>query len=434
MDARFSLDARGQLTPDGPDGQYQLGARAGRFVLAPTHDDVVLLIRSPVAGRPAAKPRVVLAGDAAAFPLSDLIAFLGQSRWSGVIRVHAPGGERSVLLKDGEVRGATSDDPADRIGEVIVRMGYLTRERLEQALVENPPSRVGRALVERGVLQAHDLWKCLTVQVSEIFHAIILAKEGTFLLLDQDFDDKTVHTLNLSMHTLLMDSIRKIDELAHFRKRIPHGRLYVMRKRPSDGTLERVEDQVLSLASGERTVLELAQAAKLTEFDATRAVYRLLEGGYAQVSEKKSPATPDAPKPEAPRAPETESADGRAAEIARAFGRIFREIRDEVARQGKHEQFIAAANAALETQALSSSPVLEGIRFDRDGFLPEQALLAQFFRVRGQLGSAPEASLKQALSDVMFFLLFQAGEQLASGADEELARRVKALLAAVDQE
>ena len=41
--------------------------------------------------------------------------------------------------------------------------------------------------------------------------------------------------------------------------------------------------------------------------------------------------------------------------------------------------------------------------------------------------------VKQALSDVMFFLLFQAGELLESRADEDLARRVKELLATLEQ-
>jgi hypothetical protein len=41
------------------------------------------------------------------------------------------------------------------------------------------------------------------------------------------------------------------------------------------------------------------------------------------------------------------------------------------------------------------------------------------------------ASLREGLSEVMFFLLFQAGELLESRADEELARRVKELLSAL---
>jgi hypothetical protein len=48
------------------------------------------------------------------------------------------------------------------------------------------------------------------------------------------------------------------------------------------------------------------------------------------------------------------------------------------------------------------------------------------------MGSEPIMSLRQALSDVMFFLLFQAGELLESQADEALAQRVKDMLSALD--
>jgi hypothetical protein len=58
--------------------------------------------------------------------------------------------------------------------------------------------------------------------------------------------------------------------------------------------------------------------------------------------------------------------------------------------------------------------------------------LAQFERTREQLGGEPVGLLKKALSDVMFFLLFQAGELLESRADEDLARRVKELLATLE--
>ncbi len=95
-------------------------------------------------------------------------------------------------------------------------------------------------------------------------------------------------------------------------------------------------------------------------------------------------------------------------------------------------EFIAAANAALSGQALTSSPVLQGLSLAADGTLPEPQLIEAFERHRARLGSEPIASFKQALSDVMFFLLFQAGELLESRADEDLARRVKELLATLE--
>jgi hypothetical protein len=455
---RFTLDARGQLAPESQEAGRALGARRGPFALLPTSPDLLVLVRTPTQGGSAPAPRVVLAGDLSAFPLSDLIAFLSQSRWSGVVRVSAPGGERSVTLKEGEVRGAASDDPADRIGEVMVRLGYVDRPRLEEVLRENPPSKVGRALVERGVLQAHDLFRCVTHQVSEIFHAIMLAREGAFALVDQPLEERGGHSVQLSTQSLLMDSIRKIDELAHFRKRIPHGRLYVRARKGPDGALEDDELRVLAAADGRRTVLELGTAARLSEFDVTKAVYRLVSDGYAALAESPEDgaapaaaraATPAAGSPPVARAAPSATGSSpdvtgaRAArpggargadahQVVRVFNFIFREIRDEVAKQAMDREFIAAANAALTTQGLSRAPVLAGLSFAPDGSLPEARLLDAFEAQRAALGPEPVAAFKQALSDVMFFLLFQAGELLESRADEDLARRVKELLATLD--
>ena len=433
---RFVLE-RGRLEPVDEEARSALASRHGEFFLAPTAPDLLWLVRSMPTGGKATGPRVVLAADASSFPISDLIAFLSQSRWSGTIRVHSSGGQRSIALNDGEVRGANSDSPADRLGEVMLRLGYVTRAQLEEILREHPPSKLGRALVEKGVLQAHDVWKCVTHQVSEIFHAIILSRDGVLMLLVGEPEDKSIQNVQLSMQSLLMDSIRRVDEMAHFHQRIPHGRMYVAQKRPSDGQLEGDEDRVLGLCNGQRTVLEIGAHARLAEFDVTKIIYRLLEGGYAHLSdhpvvgaasERAAPSSGAHPvmplRPRPNRDPLT---------VIRTFNRIFREIRDEVASRGRDRELIAAANAALSGKALSQSPAVSGVLFDRTGTLSERKLLDQFERVRSQLGSEPAASLRQALSDVMFFLLFQAGELLESRQDELLAKRVKDILAQLDE-
>ncbi|MBL8951647.1 MAG: DUF4388 domain-containing protein [Myxococcaceae bacterium] len=437
MDPRYIVDGRGQLSPQDGPATSAMQQRQGIWALAETSPDLMVLVRTPPAGGVIEKkPRVVLAGDCGTFPLSDMIAFLGQSRWSGVLKVNTPAGERTLTLKDGEVRAAHSDSPADRIGEVMVRMGYVSKLQLEQVLQDTPPSRIGKAMVEKNLLQAHDLFKCLTEQVSEIFHTMMLAREGAFVLVDQELDDKPAHTVNVSMQSLLMDSIRKIDEMAHFRKRIPHGRLYVQKKKPSDGTLEPEEDLVLGLINGSRTVLDLGQAAKLSEFDSTRVVYRLLEGGFASVI--KEAAVPAAevvaprPSPAPQAAPGGFAKPDESARVITVFNTIFREVRNEVARRGRLETFLSQANAAMQANTLTQVPVLFGLTFAEDGALNSDKLHAQYEQMKSQLGTEPLASLRMALSDVMFFLLFQAGELLEQRADEDLARRVKELLATLD--
>ncbi len=423
MTSRFTIDARGGLKSDSPETAAELAQRGGRYLLVPTAFDLLCALRVPLQGGRAPSPRVVLLGEAGGFPVSDLIAFLGHSRWSGVLRVYTANGERSVALKDGEVRGAASEDAADRLSEVLVRLGLASWARVDAALRDVPPSKVGRALVDRGVLQAHQLWAAVNHQVSDIFHAIVLAREGVFVLVDQDVDERLQSNVQLSTQSLLMDAVRKIDELAHFRGRIPHGRLYVTKKRPSDGKLHPDEDQLLGLATGRHTVLELAALAKLSEFEATKVLFRLLEGGYASVSEVSS----------AEGLPTAAASADPAVAVVETFNAIFAEVLAEVAKQGQGVGFLKAANAALAGQSLTAFPGLRGLQFARDGRLPERALLEGFARTKGALGSEPVASLRTALSDVMFFLLFQAGELLESRADEELARRVKELLAGLGE-
>ncbi len=448
MDARFLVDARGLLAPAEGQGSPLVG-RTGYYRLQTTSPDWILLLRSPAhGGQQETRPRVVLAGDCGSFALADLIAFLGQSRWTGVLRVSAPTGERSLLLKDGDVRSAASDSSNDRIGEVMVRMGYVARQALDKVLAEAPPSRIGKALVERGLIKAHDLYKCLNEQISEIFHGIMLSHEGTFALIDQEIDEKALtHNLSMSMNGLLMDSIRKIDELTQFRKRIPHGKLYVIPRKPSEGGLEAEEESVLAQVDGQRTLIEVGQLARFSEFDATRIVHHLMERGLVKVAEQpgltaaQSSAssaiqlTPVPAKKAVPTVPvPAKPAALSVVRVVTVFNTIFREVRDEVAARGTLEPFLISANAALKGNGVSTSPVLNGLMFGDDGMLPADLLIARYEQLsaEGHLGSEPMASLKQALSDVMFFLLFQAGELLESAADEELARRVKEHLATIE--
>lgn len=430
MDARFLVDPRGSLVFADGQGSPLVG-RTGYFRLQATSPDWVLLLRSPAEGGSAPpRPRVVLAGDVSVFPVQDLIAFLGQSRWSGVLKVSSPGVERHLVLKDGDVRSAWSDAAADRVGEVVLRLGYMTKAQLDAVLADTPPSRLGKILVERGFLKSHDLYKCLNEQIAEIFHGMMLAKEGTFSLIDQDIDEKSItHNLSVGMQGLLMDSIRKIDELAQFRKRIPHGKLAVVRKKASDGKLEPEEDALLALVDGQLTVIELAQAAKLSEFDATRITYRLLEGGYASVAQPTA-----APAAKAPKAEPVEQGPLDEKRLLSVFNVIFREVRNEVAKHGNLDMFLSSANAALRGSGVSMSRVLAGLSFMEDGALDTDMVLTQYKQLKdaGSMGSEPLMTFKQALSDVMFFLLFQAGELLETRADEDLARRVKELLGTLD--
>jgi len=102
----LDIDPHGRVIPGGDEARRALADRAGRFALLPAAPDLLVARRAPAAGGHAARPRVTLCGDLAGFPIADFIAFIHQSRLSGVLTVASAGAERSVAFKDGEVRSA----------------------------------------------------------------------------------------------------------------------------------------------------------------------------------------------------------------------------------------------------------------------------------------------------------------------------------------
>ena len=399
------IDDQGRISAEGSETSSRIASAEGEYQWLSSSPDLLCLVRQVPSGKAAPAPRMALTGDANVFPLCDLIAFLSQSRWTGVIQLNGAQGSRSLMLKEGEVKSAFSDNATDRLGEILVRLGYVTRSQVDDALTDQSSSKLGKILVERGELQPHDLWRCMTQQVADVFDAMVLSREGVFVLIDQVIEERLNQNLQISTQGLLMDSIRKIDEMAHFRKKIPSGWVYVTGKRLPDGSLESDEEKILSLADGSRTVFDLGKASKMSEFDVSKIVFRLLEGGYASVSEL---PTREVTEPQ---------------EIIRAFNRIFCEIFAALASK-KDDHFREAADGALEG-------VLAGLKFSPSGELDERSLYKRYLASIPEMGVKSQVVLRQSLSDVMFFLLFQSGEFLDSDADQSLSRRIKPLLASV---
>jgi hypothetical protein len=414
----LDIDPHGRVAPGSAEVRSALGERAGRFEWLPSAADLLVARRTPAAGGVSPRPRVLLAGDLSGFPLADFIGFAHQSRLTGLLHVASAEAERAIAFKGGEVRGSRSSVIAERIGEVALRLGFITRPQLEQVVGEQ--RLLGKALVEHGFLTSDDLWKCFHEQITAVFHAILLLPSGIFWLLDEDQPDLTSVPQAVSTQALLMDGIRRIDELSLFKARIPGPGAFVRRRTPSRPvTLQPVEQQLLALVDGQRTVAGVAGAAHLGEFDATKVLYHLAEAGYVE-------ATDD---------PVVAEGDGQGGRLSALIGGYLERLRlvsaavPAEARPG----YLAAVAAQLRDPSAPFAPLFRGLAPSQDGALDPAALLAN---VSGLQPPPPEQEtprlLAEGLRELLFFYLFLAGDRLPPEADEALGAAVRRQLTAIE--
>ncbi len=420
MPLHLDIDAHGRVVPQSDPARRALADRAGRFVLLPAAGDLLVARRTPATGAPAERPRCILAGDLSAFPIADFITFVHQSRLSGVLNVSCGGAERSIAFQSGEVRSAQSTAAGERVGEVAVRLGYATEAQVAEATASARP--LGKVLVDRGILKPNDLYRCLHEQVMAVFHALLLCKSGTFALVDED-PERPAAPLSVSTQSLLMDGIRRIDELSLFQARIPGPRAFLRRREPTrPATLRPTENALLALVDGRQTVAEIATAAHLNEFDATKILFHLAEGGYLEAV-----AAPLA----------SASPEERVPAVVTGMNQLLRSVAQTVP-AGTRAAFLDAAQAFLWDESNPWAPLVRGLSVTGDGGLDEAAIQEALAALDGAAlaaldpSGAPAKVALEALREALFFWLFLAGERIARDADESLGRAVKQKLAQLE--
>jgi hypothetical protein len=280
------VDATGTAHPVGKTASQRMRARQGAFRLMPAPAHLIVMRYVGEDGRrdPEDGPVFRLAGEIThAGALCDIVALIGQAGWKGELVVLDGGHSRSIFFEASHVVAASSTVVSERLGEVLYRYGALTREQLAATVAgATADVRFGEAAVKLGYVPREKLYQLMNRQTEEIVYAVLLVGDGMFFFLDT-FDEQRVHTRqNLSVNGLLMEGVRRMDEMRYFRDRIPSDQHVPERVASKDPPTEELA-KVWSAVDGVRAIAEICRVVGQGEFEVTRALFQLVQSGHATV-------------------------------------------------------------------------------------------------------------------------------------------------------
>ncbi len=290
------VEADGSVRVPGRGADRRLRDRAGRYRLVADAPGLLVLRSEPgaeSAESPASpRARVLMAGEIVSrMTVLEMINVIASANWRGELHLYAPDGNRVLVLDQGALKGARSDHPDDRLGQVLYRNGVLTKTQLEEVLAEvDPERRFGTLVLDKGFLTQDQLFVQLRAQIEQIFFSALLAREGSYVFaLPDESADAPVHSVHLSVNGLLMEGVQRIDEMALFRERVPHGGLVPeIQPRTSAHNLDQTAQLVLAYSDGVRTIDDISRETGLGEFLTTKAVYGLTQQGMLFLRTKKT--------------------------------------------------------------------------------------------------------------------------------------------------
>ncbi len=418
----LEIDPKGGISCSDRRIWKHLASRAGKWRPVPTPDELLIFQRiEPVEeqqlldsgerriGRVALSGTVASSGD-----LVDVLTFILSNKKTGVLVILNGEIKKTVFFQKGDVRMAASNLPEDRIGAVLYRYGLVTEKQLQNALSKAKGKRLGQVFVEEGVLTVHELYKCIRKQIEDIFYSILLFRAGEFYFYTMQKEGSLPVLMNLSTNNLLMEGVRRIDEMSYFREKLPSTEV-VLEVSPEvpPRKLEEKESRVYFLIDGKRTVKEIGRESRLGEFETTKIIFHLLQMRYIRVVEQARAV--EGIKP------------GEAAEalhqVVETFNNVYRKIFAAV--QGRQKELLSGLDSFFGGST-GYGDLFQDIMLQEDGALPSKPLLDRLDSL-----DVPNKTdfLYQALNELLFFEMFTAGQSLSDKDEKSLRERLNEIFA-----
>jgi tetratricopeptide (TPR) repeat protein len=232
--------------------------------------------------------------------LPDVVQLLFFGRRTGCLALTDRQRFGSIFFEDGWISYATIVNRRDRLGDILLGAGTITREQLDQALALQGVSRgrrLGEILVSLGAVSPEECQRVLRLQVEEAVYSLFSWTSGTFTFeagVRPEWEGE-LHRIN--PENLLLEGARRVDEWSLIEKKIPSFDLVFALDRTAlaNESLNFTEAQrrILPLIDGVRDVREVFEASGLVDFDAAQALFGLITAGIAQrvgASAKTTPA------------------------------------------------------------------------------------------------------------------------------------------------
>jgi hypothetical protein len=256
---------------------------------------------------------MALEGTIKDFGLPDIFQLIGLQRKTGILTLTNEKDQEivTVTFENGMVvmADSTARRLEDRLGNVLVKQGKISRGRLDEALG-----------VQKQTLHLRD---ALQVQVSQIVFRVFRWRDGSYQFSPADSVDYDRENFTpMSADFILMEGIRMVDEWPIIEKKIPSFDI-VFRPvvdpsmiqvgaaepdEPGSGEIKRgtpaasgrirlspEEDRVFRKVDGVRTVQAIIDATGAAEFDVCRTLFDFLNRNLITAEGRgATPVLPDA--------------------------------------------------------------------------------------------------------------------------------------------
>ncbi len=226
-----------------------------------------------------------LQGSLKDFSLADIFQLIGLQKKIGILVLRDELDEIKILFDRGMIVGADSrlKKIEDRIGQLLVRSGKITREQLSRALdiQKETLQQLGYVLIENDMITLPELKEALQKQILQIIYRMFRWKKGEYEFYTKNAVDYNRDFIEPTpAEKILMEGIRMLDEWPLIEQVIPTYDIIFKKVMVEQDLLEKTSEKYLVDTDDVLDGMEVPDAdARLKNLDPRQArIYDLIDG------------------------------------------------------------------------------------------------------------------------------------------------------------
>jgi curved DNA-binding protein CbpA len=223
----------------------------------------------------------------------------------GGLLAESTGVKRLLFFEEGHLVGARSDLACERLGEIMVREGRITRAQLDEATGHIRSGRkLGRILVELGYLKSGEIESFVRIQIVEIASTMLLSTSER-LLFAEEIPVEAATLAPISIADVFLHAAQRVTDVDLYRENVLIDDYVLGHTHDSVALspgmkLDDDEAHVLDLIDGKNTVGEILARSPLDDDRTVRILVALHQSGVVALKEKRSAEVPPPSQTPAP--------------------------------------------------------------------------------------------------------------------------------------
>jgi hypothetical protein len=240
---------------------------------------------------------MALVGNIQDFGLSDFLYLVDRGYKTGCLHL-SHGDETAILFFEKGKLIYASRTEGEKAGDLLLSLGKLTRDQLEQVQKLQASNGNGmtfsETLINAQILTQDELQQTLQTHIEEsVVYGLFGWPDGEFRFEhgQKPEADSPIMPLPVPVEHLIMEGVRRIDEWGRIKDRIPSTDMIVrFLDQPGEKAkgvkLAPEEWRVFARINGKDTLATIAKKTNLSDFDVCRVVYGFATAGLVEVIKK----------------------------------------------------------------------------------------------------------------------------------------------------